>query len=148
MQPFPLPTQRHKPLMPYSHGNPNFTPCKPKLDLPQNINNFTPQVVNNNNIPSFRSSPLIGQSNELSQEMQLCNSIGPNLSEDLYKHPLPRGNCCCCCCCCFLYMYIYIQHRLCNNEDTESHCWNSNSNRRLPWSCNPRYAKHWTAGLC
>eukprot|EP00800_Vazella_pourtalesii_P018738 TRINITY_DN612_c1_g2_i3.p1 TRINITY_DN612_c1_g2~~TRINITY_DN612_c1_g2_i3.p1 ORF type:complete len:511 (+),score=69.56 TRINITY_DN612_c1_g2_i3:76-1608(+) len=91
MQPFPLPTQRHKPLMPYSHGNPNFTPCKPKLDLPQNINNFTPQVVNNNNIPSFRSSPLIGQSNELSQEMQLCNSIGPNLSEDLYKHPLPRG---------------------------------------------------------
>ena len=122
MQPFPLPTQRHKPLMPYSHGNPNFTPCKPKLDLPQNINNFTPQVVNNNNIPSFRSSPLIGQSNELSQEMQLCNSIGPNLSEDLYKHPLPRGNCCCCCCCCFLYMYIYIQQHLgCAITKTQSH---------------------------
>ena len=91
--------------MPYSHRNPNFTPCKPKLNIPQNINNFTPQIINNNNnIPNFRSSPLIGQSNEISQEMQLCSSIGPNLSGDLYKHPLPRGNCCCCCCC-FLYKY-------------------------------------------
>ena len=100
---FSIPPLRHRLPVPYPmlHNKMNFTPHNHKLNIPQSINNFsqemTPRLTidnNNNNTPLFKMSNSIGQSNssEIAQEMQLGNSIGPTLSEDLYKHPLPRGN--------------------------------------------------------
>ncbi|KAI6654185.1 hypothetical protein LOD99_3029 [Oopsacas minuta] len=83
MPQFHMSTLRHKPPMPYvhSHHKQVLSPRKPKLNIPQNINNFTAKTVNNDN-------NIIGPNcSDISPELQICNPIG----EDLYKHPLPRG---------------------------------------------------------